>query len=351
MFSLDEEYLLKQSVPLTMMSNTLRTLGQYQGKQELLQRQRLQLIKTLKEIAIIQSSESSNRIEGINVDPKRIEKLLIKKIKPKDRSEGQVLGYRNVLSDMHVNYDKIDITPKSILKMHKEMLKFTDFHGGIWKTKDNMIEERLPDGTWVTRFKPVSAPQTPSYMEELCQRFNRLWSQGSIDRLILIFAFVFDFLCIHPFTYGNGRISRLLTVMLLHKVNIDVTRYISYERLIEDTKELYYEVLHEVSQGWHQSQHRIVPWLEYNFGLLVAAYKELEERIDVLDSEKGSKTAWILAIIDDMPKEFSIGELIRLSPGISRPMIRHVLDNLHRDGKLKSLGTGRSAKWRKVRSG
>lgn len=347
MLSLDEEYLLRQSVPLTMMSSTLRTLGQFQGKQELLKRQRPQLVKTLKEIAIIQSSESSNRIEGINVDPKRLEQLLKRKVKPKDRSEEQVLGYRNVLSDLHINYDKIEITPETILRMHKQMYKYTDLPSGSWKTKDNMIEERLPNGR-ITRFEPVSAAKTPIYMQELCQRFNRLWNQSTIDRLIIIFAFVFDFLCIHPFTDGNGRISRLLSVLLLHKINIDVTRYISYERLVEETKDSYYEVLHEVSQGWHQGQHRLVSWLEYNFGILIAAYKELEKRVNVIDAEKGSKTAWLLEIINDMPAEFSIGDVIRLSPGISRPMIRHILDNLRNEGKIKSLGTGRSAKWRKI---
>jgi hypothetical protein len=127
-----------------------------------------------------------------------------------------------------------------------------------------------------------------------------------------------------------------------------VTRYISYERLVENTKDSYYEILHEVSQGWHQGQHRLSPWLDYNLGLLIAAYKELEGRVISLDSEKGSKTAWLLELIDEMPSEFNIGELVRLCPGISRPMIRHVLDNLRREGKLKSLGTGRSAKWRKL---
>ena len=348
MFSLDEEYLQNQSLPLIMMSNTLRTLGQYQGKQELLQRQRPQLIKTLKETAIIQSSESSNRIEGIHVDQKRLIPLLNQKLKPKDRSEEQVLGYRKVIADIHVNYNKMEISPQAILKMHKQMFKFTNLQAGVWKSKDNTIEERLPDGTWITRFEPVSAMQTPSYMQELCTRFNRLWMQNTIDRLILIFALVFDFLCIHPFTDGNGRISRLLTVMLLHKINMDITRYISYERLVEETKDSYYEVLREVSSGWYQGKHRLVPWIEYNLGLLVAAYKELEQRITAIDTEKGSKTSWLLEIIEDMPEEFTIGELVRLSPGISRPMIRHVLENLRREGKVKSLGTGRNAKWRKL---
>lgn len=348
MFSLDSEYLEQQSIPLVMMSNTLRKLGQYQGKQELLQLRRPQLINTLKEIAIIQSTESSNRIEGITVSPKRLEQILKKDLKPKDRSEAQVLGYRNVLSNIHVHYEQIDISAESILHMHKEILKFTEFNGGAWKRSDNLIEERLADGTWVTRFTPVKASETPYYMQELCRNFKRLWSEQTIDRLIIVFAFIFDFLCIHPFADGNGRVSRLLTVLLLHKLNFDVVCYISYERLVEDTKESYYEILHTASQAWHSKQHRILPWIEYNIGLLLAAYKELEEKVDILDSDKGSKTSWVLEIIDDLPNEFTIGEVVKLCPGISRPMIRHILDALRKEGKIQSLGTGRSAKWHKI---
>jgi len=348
MFSLDEDYLKQQLAPLSMMSQSLRRLGEYQGRQALLQHQRPQLIKTLKEVAIIQSAESSNRIEGINVDPNRLDQILNKQLKPQNRSEAQVLGYRNVLSYIHHRYKEINITPETILKIHKDMLKFTDLDAGKWKQKDNLIEERLSDGTWITRFTPVSAVKTPSFMHELCQRFNRLWSQGSVDPLIIIFAFIFDFLCIHPFLDGNGRVSRLLTVFLLHKMNIDVTRYISYERLVEETKESYYMILRDVSRDWHQGQHHLLPWIEYNLGLLIAGYKELDERIAVLDFEKGSKTQWVLEMINDLPEEFSISELVHLCPGVSRPMIRHVLETLRKENKIISLGTGRSAKWKKV---
>lgn len=347
MHSLDEEYLTNQSIPLMMMSGTLRTLGQYQGKQELLLHQRPQLIKTLKEIAIIQSTESSNRIEGINVPHDRLEKILKTNLPPKNRPEGQVLGYRHVLSIIHTRFDSIQITPSSILYLHKEMLKFTDLIGGAWKTQDNMIEERLPTGEWVTRFSSVLAVETPYYMEQLCHQFAKLWNTASLDRLLIIFAFIFDFLCIHPFADGNGRISRLLTVLLLHKININITRYISYERLIEDTKESYYEILHQVSQNWHQHSHKLTPWLEYNLSLLIAGYKELDERVNVIDSEKGSKTAWVLEIIDDLPDEFSVGQLVSLCPGVSRPMIRHILDELRKQNKLISIGLGRSASWQK----
>lgn len=348
MFSLDEEYLENQSIPLIMMSGTLRKLGQYQGKQELLLHQRPELIKTLREIAIIQSTESSNRIEGIEVEHNRLEKILSSKIPPKNRPEGQVLGYRDVLANIHSNYKNIEISPKLILQMHKDLLKYTDIPAGHWKTKDNTIEEKLPTGEWITRFVPISARETPHYMDELCKRFHRLWRQNTIDRLIIILAFIFDFLCIHPFADGNGRISRLLTVLLFHQINFDVPRYISFERLIEDTKISYYEILHQVSEGWHTGNHRLLPWLEYNLGLLIAAYKELENRVSMIDSEKGSKTAWVLEIISSLPKEFSIGELSRLCPNISRPMIRHILESLRKDGKVKSIGAGRNAKWVKV---
>ncbi len=347
MKSLDEQYLENQSAPIIMMSGTLRKLGQYQGKQELFLQRRPELIKTLKEVAMIQSTESSNRIEGINVPHARLEKLLKNKTQPKNRPEGQVMGYRNVLAKVHSQYENIEINCETILQMHKDMLKFTDLTGGQWKSTDNMIEERLPNGQWVTRFIPTSASETPFYMNELCKCFNLLWKENRIDRLVITFAFIFDFLCIHPFADGNGRISRLLTVLLLHKINFDVTHYISYERLIEDTKESYYEILHDASEGWHEGQHRLVPWLEYNLGLLVAAYKELEERVSIIDSEKGSKTAWVMEAITNLPNEFSIGDVVKLCPGISRPMIRHILNTLRDQGEIVSIGAGRSAKWQK----
>ena len=337
MFSLDDEYLQQQSVPLTMMSGSLRKLGQYQGQQALLQHQRPQLIRTLKEIAIIQSSESSNRIEGIKVDPKRLQQIVEKTVQPKNRSEGQVMGYRDVLSQVHNRYKTIEITPETILEMHRDMLKYTDLEGGRWKHKDNIIEERLHDGRWVTRFQPTSAVDTPFYMNELCSRFKRLWLERSIDPFIIVFAFVFDFLCIHPFMDGNGRISRLLTVLLLHKIGIDITRYISYERLVETTKESYYEILQTCSQNWQQGTHRLYPWLEYNIGLLLAGYKELDQRIEIIDSEKGAKTSWVIEMIESLPSEFGIGELVHLCPGVSRPMIRHILERLRNEKKIKSL--------------
>jgi Fic family protein len=210
MKSLDRDFLERQSVPLEF-AGTLRLLGEYRGKQELYTRQTPQVLNTMKQVAIIQSAESSNRIEGILVEEKRLKPLLEKEATPQNRSEAEVIGYKNVLARIHTAYESFSITPDTIMKIHRDMLSHTDLPAGKWKNRDNTIEERLPDGRWITHFVPVTALETPYYMNELCNRFNNLWEEGRIDRLLLVHAFVLDFLCIHPFTDGNGRASRLLT--------------------------------------------------------------------------------------------------------------------------------------------
>ena len=347
MRSLDRRFLEQQAIPLEFVGS-LRTLGEYRGRQELFFRQTPQVLNALKQVAIIQSTESSNRIEGVIVPGKRIKELLEKKTTPKSRPEAEVVGYRNVLARIHSSFDRYSITAGTILRIHGAMLKQTDLPAGAWKKRDNTVEARLPDGRWVTRFVPVSAAETPYYMKELCTRFNTLWEERRVDHLLLIHAFVLDFLCIHPFTDGNGRVSRLLTVLLLHQAGYEVGRYISLERLIEESKKTYYEVLNQVSADWHEGRHQILPWWRYSFGILIAAYKELEDRVGVVRASRGAKTAWVLDAIKGLPGKFSMGELARACPGVSRPMLRVILENLRREGKLEVLGTGRGAMWGKL---
>ena len=346
MKSLDRDFLERQAVPLEF-AGTLRQLGEYRGKQELYKRQTPQVLNTLKQVAIIQSTESSNRIEGIIVEEKRLKPLLEKDATPRNRSEAEVIGYKRVLSRIHTSYESYKIVPDTILKLHGDMLGSTDLPAGIWKRRDNTIEERLPDGRWITRFVPVPASETPFYMNELCDRLGHLWEEGRIDRLLLIHAFVVDFLCIHPFTDGNGRVSRLITVLLLHQSGYDVGRYISLERLIEDSKESYYEVLNRVSEKWHEGGHYILPWWQYSLGILIAAYKEFENRVGVIRASRGAKSAWVRGAIEQLPQEFNIGELLRVCSGVSRPMIRVILEELRSDGKIEVVGAGRNARWRK----
>lgn len=347
MKSLDRDFLEQQTIPLEF-AGTLRLLGEYRGKQELFARQTPQVLNTLKEVAIIQSAESSNRIEGVVVDEKRLKDLLEKKTTPKDRSEAEVVGYRDVIARIHTSFARFSITPETILKMHSDMLRRTDLPAGVWKKRDNTIEERLRDGRWITRFVPVSARETPHYMKALCSHFNRFWEERRIDQLLLIHAFVLDFLCIHPFTDGNGRVSRLLTVLLLHQAGYDVTRYISLERLTEDSKETYYEVLQRASENWHAGKHQILSWWQYSLGILIAAYQEFEDRVGIVHTSRGAKSAWIKEAIDRLPDEFSVGELARACTGVSRPMIRFILESLREERKLRVIGTGRGARWQKT---
>jgi Fic family protein len=344
--SLDRNFLEQQAIPLEFAA-TFRLLGEYRGKQELFSRQTPQVLNTLQQVAIIQSTESSNRIEGVIVPGERLKQLLENKTTPQSRPEAEVIGYRDVLARIHTSFDRYSITPQTILKIHGNMLRRTDLPAGSWKKMDNTVEERLPDGRWVTRFVPVSARETPYYMKDLCTRFNRLWEERRIDHLLLIHAFVLDFLCVHPFTDGIGRLSRLLTVLLLHQAGYDVGRYVSLERLIEESKETYYEVLNRVSANWHEGRHQILPWWQYSFGVLVAAYKELEDRVGVVRANRGAKTAWVQEAIEGLPEAFTIAELARACPGVSRPMIRVILENLRDAGRLEVVGTGRGAFWRK----
>lgn len=346
MKSLDHGFLQQQAIPIEF-AGTLRVLGEYRGKQELFTKQTPQVLNTLKQVAIIQSTESSNRIEGVVVEEKRLKDLLEKKTTPKNRPEAEVVGYRNVLARIHTSASIFSITPETIQKIHRDMLLHTDLPAGVWKKLDNTVEEQLPDGRWITRFVPVSARETPYYINELCTRFNKLWEERSIDHLLLIHAFVLDFLCIHPFTDGNGRVSRLLTVLLLHQAGYEVGRYISLERIIEDSKETYYEVLQNVSEKWHDGQHQILPWWRYSLGILIAAYKEFEDRVGMVRASRGAKTTWILDAVENLPNEFGIKDVGIACPGVSRPMIRIILESLRKEGKLEVIGAGRGALWRK----
>lgn len=346
MKSLNINYLDNQFLPISL-GQMIQSLGEYKGKQDLYTQQTPHVLETLKQAAIIQSSESSNRIEGITVLPERLKAIMVDHQKPKDRSEAEIVGYRNVLAKIHIQFDSIEVTPETILKFHEDMLKGTGIAAGQWKRKDNTIEERLSDGRWITRFVPIVAHETPYYMEETCTQFNRLWNEGKISKLILIPSFILDFLCIHPFADGNGRISRLLTVLLLHKAGYGVGRYVSLEKIIEDSKESYYDVLHKSSQKWHDAQHPIRPWWDYFLSTVLTAYQELEKRLGAITQGRGAKTDLVQAAVDNLPSPFSISDLERVCPSVGRDMIRVVLNKLRDDGKLQSTGSGRGAKWKK----
>ena len=327
---------------------TIRLIGEYKGKQELFKQQAPQIIKTLRQAAIIQSTESSNRIEGITVPWKRIKQLVSEKTTPRDRSEQEIAGYRHVLNTIQSSYAHIPFTPNIVLQLHRDIYQFSVITGGRWKTVDNEISATYPDGTKFVQFRPTPAYDTPSAIDRLHQQFNRLWESGEIEPLLLIPTYILDFLCIQPFLDGNGRMARLLTLLLLYKAGYEVGRFISLERIVEQTKESYYDTLYISSQFWHEGEHNLLPWWEYFLGvMLLSAYREFEQRVGYVNAAKGTKTAMVLDAIRSLPREFSIRELQERCPTVSIDLIRRLLRRQKDAGVVECLGRGVDARWRK----
>ena len=347
MKSFEIKYLSKLTIPHHLIT-IIRQIGEYKGKQELFKKQAPEMLENLRHVAIIQSTESSNRLEGITADIKRIRELIEEKTKPANRSEAEIAGYRDVLNTIHTNYEHIPFNKSVLLQFHRDLMKYAGKEGGRWKSASNEITEILSDGTKKIRFVPVSPHLTPDYMQTLHERYDSLEKEGNIDPLILTALYVLDFLCIHPFLDGNGRMARLITVLLLYRYNYEVSRYISLERVIEQTKESYYDTLQKSSQGWHKGKHDALPWVEYALSTILAAYAEFEGRFARVSSGRGSKTDIVLNTIESYIGDFGIADLEKACPTVSRDMLRHVLFKLRDQGKIKPIGKGRSARWQKI---
>lgn len=348
MKSFEPGFLESQPIPLRLLG-TIRLIGEFKGKEELFKQQTPQALETLRQVAVIQSTESSNRIEGIVAPPNRIRQLVQQKTTPRNRSEQEIAGYRDVLNTIHANYPNIPFTPNMVLQLHRDLYQFLPLEGGAWKPADNEIIELAADGSRVVRFTPTPAHLTPEAMARLHKRFNELWEQGEIDPLLLIPSYILDFLCIHPFPDGNGRMARLLALLLLYKAGYEVGRYISLERVIEQQRESYYETLYLASQGWHEGRHRLLPWWEYFLGvMLLGAYREFEERMKLVATAKGTKTVMVLDIIDRMVGDFSVSDLRERCPHVGVDLIRRILRRERHAGRLECLGRGPEARWRRV---
>lgn len=324
----------------------VRHIGEYRGKERLYQEQAPQILKTLSQSAIIQSTESSNRIEGIIIpDSKRLKELIEKLPLPENRSEQEIAGYRNVLNTIHSSHADIPFSPNIALQLHRDLFQFTTDNGGTWKHVDNTITEIAADGSKATRFTPVPAWQTKEAMEKLHSEYQC----HNVEPLIAIPAYVLDFLCIHPFRDGNGRMARLLSLLLLYQAGYSVGRYISLERIVEDTKESYYDSLHASSQKWHEGNHDLLPWIEYFLGVMVmGAYKEFESRVGLVETAKGTKAAMILSAIKKLPVRFTIADVVSNCPTVGIDHIRKTLRAERDAGRLYSEGKGPKAMWVKA---
>ena len=347
MKSFEPGFLDKQRISPNLL-RTIRLLGEYKGKEEVLNQQSPQVLETLRQTAVIQSTESSNRIEGVVAAHDRIVKLVQKKVKPGNRSEQEIAGYRDVLNTIHANHANMRFSVNLILQMHRDLLKFTPETGGRWKTTQNEIEEIGADGKKSTRFTPVPPHLTEDAMRSLHERFNKAIESHEFEPLLLIPAFVLDFLCIHPFRDGNGRMARLISLLLLYQSGFEVGRFISLEHIVEETRESYYDTLLQSSQKWHEGNHSLAAWWEYFLGvMLLSAYREFEKRAGRLRTARGAKTAMVLDAIERLPNGFKMVDVERAAPNVTREMIRVVLNRLKKEKRVHCEGRGSAATWHK----
>ncbi len=325
---------------------TLRAIGEYRGKQALFFAQSPEALKSLQQVAIIESSESSNRLEGIVVPHKRIEALVLKNPTPKNRSEREVAGYRDALNLIHESGQHMDFTTNVILQLHAVIFRYMPSPGGRWKAVDNEIIERNPDGTTIRiRFKPTPAHLTSDVMEEMALRYKTAIESNRQDPLVMLPLAILDFLCIHPFRDGNGRMARLLTFLLLYHFDYRVGRFISLERLFEESRESYYETLEKSSKEWHEAKDDVKALLNYFWGILLRAYREFEERVGTVTTGRGSKTEQIRLAVQRRIGPFAISDIEADCQGISRDMVRLVLRKLRDEGAILRQGKGRGTKW------
>jgi len=325
----------------------LADLGEARGKQELFTKQAPQKLKVLRENAMIESAVSSNRIEGITVEQARVKTVLFGKPPLRDRNEEEVRGYRDALKLIHEQGNKLPISEETILNLH-HMCRGDIWDAGRYKEKDGHIIERYPNGQERVRFKTVPAVKTPAFMKELMEKWEQCLEERWVHPLIALAAVNLDFLCIHPFRDGNGRVSRLLLLLQCYHHGYEVGRYISIERLIEQNKERYYETLEQSSEGWHEGKHDPWPYMNFVLYTLKTAYKEFEERIGQIASPRGAKTELIIGAIERKPGPFRISDIQKECSGVSLDLIRSVFKNLRSSGKVKCLGRGQSAEWEKT---
>ncbi len=324
----------------------LTQIHEYKGKQSLYIEAKPDTLTQLVEIAKIQSTEASNKIEGIYTSDERLKALVKDKTTPKTRNEREIAGYRDVLNTIHESHDFIAVRPNMILQLHRDLYKFEGYDvGGKYKATDNIIEEEDEQGNKNVRFKPIPAWETPEAVKSLCDEFDKALGSGTIDPLLLIPMFILDFLCIHPFLDGNGRMSRLLTLLILYKAGYIVGKYISIEYLIEKTKTSYYESLKESSLNWHEEKNDYIPFVQYTLGVVIAAYREFADRVETLVTRGLSKPERVAELIKNTYGEISKSQIMAKNPDISRITVERTLAELLSSESIIKIGGGRYTKY------
>ena len=329
----------------------LTQIHEFKGEQNLFIEANSDTLTQLVEVAKIQSTEASNKIEGIYTSDDRLKKIVLNKTTPRTRNEQEIAGYRDVLATIHESYEYIPLRPTMILQLHRDLYKFSGMSiGGNYKNSDNVIAETDSAGNRFVRFQPVPAWEAPEAIDFACKAYDEAVQSGA-DPLLVIPMFILDFLCIHPFNDGNGRMSRLLTLLLLYRSGYIVGKYISIEKVIEQSKETYYETLQQSSAGWHENQNDYTPFVRYMLGVIVAAYRDFSSRVQVLVTSGMSKPDRIREVIKGTLGKITKAEIMEKCPDISQITVQRTLIELQKKGEIIKLGGGRytSYTWNRER--
>lgn len=346
-------------------TNYLAQIHEYKGMQEFFSRQKPVELERLVEVAKVQSVESSNRIEGIVTTSTRLGQIVAHKTTPKNRSEKEIAGYRDVLQTVHESHDYIPITGNIILQFHRDLMQYADTGmGGRYKNTQNYLKETSEDGVEFIRFTPVPPYETEPCINAICEQYRKVIEEQRIDPLLILPVFIHDFLCIHPFNDGNGRMSRLLTLLLLYHSGYEVGKYISIEKHIEKTKMVYYDALEEASTGWHEEQDDPTSFIKYMLGVILACYREFEERVrivgettEVVKTKNGKKRSVavrssahdiVKAAVDTTLGKFTKKEITNICPNISEKSVEASLKKLVDEGYVDKHGSGRGTFYSKA---
>ncbi len=344
-FNLMEEY--SSIISNSNIINLISKIHEYKGKQSYLLDTKKDTLETLLKVARIQSTSSSNKIEGIYTTDKRINEIVNQKVEPKNRNEEEIAGYRDVLTLIHENYNFIDINQNTVLQLHRDLYKYTGYsYGGKFKNSQNFIEEENENGKKKIRFTPLSPIETPIAIEDLCKNYNNLVNNELCDLLVLIPIFILDFLSIHPFNDGNGRMSRLLTLLLLYKANYMVGKYISIEKIIEETKDSYYDTLEKSSINWYNNENDYSYFVEYYLGIILNAYKEFDSRISIIENKKITAYDRIIDIFKNNIIPIDKAFVTNKCPDLSETTIERILNKLLKGDNIVKISGGRYTKYK-----
>lgn len=332
-------------------SETLSLVAQiheFKGRQELYLKQKPAVLDKLIDIAKIQSTEASNKIEGIVTTNTRIRQLYMDKTTPRNRDEEEIMGYRDVLNTIHESYEYIPVRSSYILQLHRDLYQYSaKAIGGRYKNTQNYIAETYPDGTQAVRFMPLAPYETPGAVDAICESFNRAIDACAVDPLTMIPIFIHDFLCIHPFNDGNGRMARLLTTLLLYRSGYMVGRYISIESKIEKTKIEYYDALEQSGIGWHEDKNDPTPFIKYLLRIILSAYREFESRVDIF-SEKLPAVELVRRAVEQKIGKFTKNEIMELVPSVGRSSIENALNQLIKENIIERHGKGKATFYTRI---